>query len=136
MEPNSPKTVVEEFKLNADDLAAKLDTIIKQGEIRRVAVKNAAGDYLLDVPLNVGMMAGLSAAVLLPAVGALGAIGELFNQNQRKTPWRKVNDQDIWSAGLSGAAIAAAIMSAVAGIGIIGALAADLTIVVERTEPQ
>ncbi|HEY9617518.1 MAG TPA: DUF4342 domain-containing protein [Microcoleaceae cyanobacterium] len=134
MEPNPANTVVEEFKLNADDLASKLDAIIKQGEIRRVAVKNAAGDYLLDIPLNAGMMAGLSAAVLLPAMGALGAIGELFNQNQRKTPWRKVNDQDIWSAGLSGAAIAAAIMSAIAGIGIIGALAADLTIVVERTE--
>lgn len=46
----------------------------------------------------------------------------------------RIEGEDLWKAGVVGGEVAAALLSVVAGLGVIGEMVANLTIVVERTE--
>ncbi|MBV6520307.1 MAG: hypothetical protein MNPFHGCM_00412 [Gemmatimonadaceae bacterium] len=61
---------MDEFKVSAADLKAKLKELIREGNVRRVIVRNPEGRTLLDMPLS----AGLAGALLLPLWTAVGAI--------------------------------------------------------------
>jgi hypothetical protein len=63
----------EEFKIDGDALVAKIKELVKEGNIRRVIVKNEEGRTLIEVPLTIGV----AGAVLLPVWVALGAIAAL-----------------------------------------------------------
>ena len=66
-------TVTEEFSVAGDKLKSTLKSILKEGRVRRVVIKNAGGRTLLDVPLS----AGIVGAVLLPFWAAVGGIAAL-----------------------------------------------------------
>ena len=66
--PNS-----EEFQFSGDTLLAKIKDIIRQGNIRRVIIKNEEGRVLIDIPLTVGVVGTL----LAPQLAAIGAIAAL-----------------------------------------------------------
>ncbi len=63
----------EEFTISGDQLVAKIKEIIHGGNVRRITIKNAEGDTLIEVPLTLGVVG----AVLLPVWAALGAIAAL-----------------------------------------------------------
>ncbi len=60
----------EEFKLSGDEVIAKVREIIKEGNARRIILKNENGTTLIEVPLTVGVVG----AALLPVWAAIGAI--------------------------------------------------------------
>ncbi len=64
---------VEEFTISGDQLVAKIKEIIHGGNVRRITIKNADGETLIEVPLTLGVVG----AVLLPVWAALGAIAAL-----------------------------------------------------------
>jgi hypothetical protein len=67
----------EEFKINGQELLAKVKEVIEAGKARKIIIKNESGDSLLEIPLHVGVpVAALSALVapILVAVGALAGI--------------------------------------------------------------
>ncbi len=64
---------VEEFTISGDQLVAKVKEIIHGGNVRRITIKNAEGETLIEVPLTLGVVG----AVLLPVWAALGAIAAL-----------------------------------------------------------
>jgi hypothetical protein len=66
-------TRTEEFAVAGDKLKATLKGILREGNVRRVVIKNASGRTLLDVPLT----AGLVGALLLPFWAAVGGIAAL-----------------------------------------------------------
>ncbi len=59
----------EEFKVSGDQVVAKVKELIKEGNARRIIVKNEKGDSIVEFPLT----AGVVGAVLLPVFAALGA---------------------------------------------------------------
>ncbi len=61
---------MDEIKVSADKLKGKLKELIREGNVRRVIVRNADGRTLLDMPLN----AGFAGALLLPFWAAVAAI--------------------------------------------------------------
>jgi uncharacterized protein DUF4342 len=63
----------EEFKVSGANLKAKLKDIIRQGNVRRVVIKNGRGETILNVPLT----AGIVGAALLPFWAAVGGIAAL-----------------------------------------------------------
>lgn len=63
----------EEFQFSGDTLLAKVKEIIRQGNIRRIIIKNEEGRVLIDVPLTVGVVGTL----LAPQLAAIGAIAAL-----------------------------------------------------------
>lgn len=66
----------EEIKVAGDKLKTKLKELIREGNVRRVIVRNAEGRTLLDMPLS----AGLAGAVLLPFWAAVAGIVALAKE--------------------------------------------------------
>lgn len=64
---------VEEHAVRGKMLVAKARALVKEGNARRIIVKNHEGVVLLEVPLTVGLVG----AVLEPVWVALGAIAAL-----------------------------------------------------------
>ncbi|MEW5765939.1 MAG: DUF4342 domain-containing protein [Acidobacteriota bacterium] len=63
----------EEFSVSGDELLGRVKDLIHSGNIRRITIKNAEGETLIEVPLTLGVVG----AVLLPVWAALGALAAL-----------------------------------------------------------
>jgi len=63
----------EEFKISGDELIAKIRGIIKEGNARRIIIKNEKDETILELPLTIGAV-GVIVAPALAAVGALAAL--------------------------------------------------------------
>lgn len=63
----------EEFKINGEDLLAKVKQLINEGNVRRIIIKNKEGKILIELPLTIGIV-GAVLAPMLAAVGALAAL--------------------------------------------------------------
>ena len=61
---------MEEFKVAKGKVKEKLKELIREGNVRRVIIRNSKGRTLLDMPLSAGMMG----ALLLPFWAAVGGI--------------------------------------------------------------
>jgi len=70
-ETTPPRT--EEFRINGDELLAKVKELIHAGNIRRIIIRNEAGHTLIEIPMTVGVVG----AALLPVWAAVGAIAAL-----------------------------------------------------------
>ena len=75
---NSSKTkekerVTESFQIKGEELLAKLRELLKEGNIRRVSVKDKNGKTLMEFPLTIGVVG----AAIAPVWAALGAIAAL-----------------------------------------------------------
>lgn len=69
----SETTRTEEFQVTGEAVVAKLREILHAGNVRRIIIKNEAGQVLIEVPLTLGVVG----AVLLPVWAAIGAIAAL-----------------------------------------------------------
>jgi len=63
----------EEFKLNGEELVKKIKELIKEGNIRRIIIKNEKDEVLMEIPLTFALV-GTVLAPILAAVGALAAL--------------------------------------------------------------
>ena len=66
----------EEFSLNGSELVERVKELIKQGNIRRVIIKNDKGESLMEIPVTIGVVG----ALLLPTLAAVGAIAALVTK--------------------------------------------------------
>ncbi|MEK7093712.1 MAG: DUF4342 domain-containing protein [Patescibacteria group bacterium] len=66
----------EEFKVSGDEVAAKIKELIKEGNIRRIIIKNEAGESLIEIPLTIGAIG----ALLVPTLAAIGAVAALLTK--------------------------------------------------------
>ena len=64
----------EEFQVKGEEIVAKIKELIREGNIRRVIIKNEDGRTLIDIPLTIGVVGVLVA----PQLAALGAIAALL----------------------------------------------------------
>ncbi len=67
------KTTREEFKVAGHEILAKVKELIKEGNARRIIIKDEKGGTLIELPLTLGAVGALIAPVLA-AVGALAAL--------------------------------------------------------------
>jgi hypothetical protein len=63
----------ESFKVSGEDLLKKVKELIKEGNVRKISIKNKQGKTLIVMPLTVGVVG----AVLVPVFAAVGAIAAL-----------------------------------------------------------
>ena len=63
----------KEFKVHAKDLLAKIEELIKEGNVRRIIIKDADGKPYLEIPLTIGVI-GAIAAPVVTAIGALAGV--------------------------------------------------------------
>jgi hypothetical protein len=62
----------ESFKVSADELLSRLKEIIKEGNARKVIIKNEKEETIMEFPLTIGAI-GIVLAPLFAAVGAIAA---------------------------------------------------------------
>ena len=67
------KTFTEEIKTTGEQLLAKVKELVREGNVRRIIVKNEEGKTLVEIPLTLGVVG----ALLLPVAAAVGAIAAL-----------------------------------------------------------
>ena len=70
------KTRTEELRISGEKLVSTVKEIIRQGNVRRIAVRNRDGETLFEISLTLGVVGVL----LLPTLAALGAIAALVTE--------------------------------------------------------
>jgi hypothetical protein len=79
-------TQAEEHHVPGENLVARAKELIREGNVRRLIVKNEQGHTVVEVPLT----AGVVGALLVPVWAALGAIAALAAHYtlvvERRTP--------------------------------------------------
>ena len=63
----------EEFRVNGEELIAKIKQLIHESNIRRIIIKDKDGKTVMEIPLTIGMV-GVLLAPTLAAVGAIAAL--------------------------------------------------------------
>ena len=63
----------ESFKVSGEELLSKIKEIIKEGNARRVIIKNEKEETIIEFPLTIGAIG----VVLAPVFAAVGAIAAL-----------------------------------------------------------
>jgi hypothetical protein len=76
-EPRARRTT-EEIKVQAEDLFETINKLIREGTVRRVTIVRE-GRTLLDIPLTLGMAAGVVMAMYMPVISALAGLGVLLS---------------------------------------------------------
>ena len=66
-------TRTEEFTINGEELVAKIKDIVRQGNAKRITIRDKDGNEIISFPVTVGV-AGLVLAPVLAAVGAIAAL--------------------------------------------------------------
>lgn len=73
----SRRTVTEEIQVQAEDLMHTINDIVREGTARRITIiRNDR--VLVDIPLVLGIGAGLVLAIYLPVISALVGVGALL----------------------------------------------------------
>jgi len=66
----------EEFTISGEKLVSTIKKLVRQGNIRRVTIKNKEGKTLIEIPLTFGVVG----ALFLPTLAAIGAIAALVTE--------------------------------------------------------
>ena len=64
----------EEFKVSGEQVLKKVKQLIKEGNARRIIIKNEDNKVVMEFPLTIGAVG----AVLVPVLAAVGALAALM----------------------------------------------------------
>jgi hypothetical protein len=70
------KVHTEEFRVNGEDLIARIKKLINEGNIRKVIIKDKEGKVVFEIPLTFGVVG----ALIAPQLAAIGAIAALLTE--------------------------------------------------------
>jgi hypothetical protein len=68
--------MTEEFKVSGEEILKKVKEIIKEGNARRIIIKNEKSEVIVEIPLTFVVVG----AVLLPVLAAVGAIAGILTK--------------------------------------------------------
>ena len=63
----------EELKVAGEQVVGTIKQLVREGNVRRLTIKNEQGETLLEIPLTFGVVG----ALLLPVWAAIGAVAAL-----------------------------------------------------------
>ena len=66
----------EEFRVDGEELLSRIKTLVKEGNIRRITIKNKEGKTVFEIPLTFGVVG----ALIAPQLAAIGAIAALVTE--------------------------------------------------------
>ena len=66
----------EEFRVNGEELIAKIKNLVNEGNIRRIIIKDKEGKVIFEIPLTFGIIG----ALIAPQLAAIGAIAALVTE--------------------------------------------------------
>jgi len=74
--PLVSKKTQEEFKVEGKKVVSKIQALIKEGNVRKITVKDSKGKIILSLPVT----ASVIGAVLLPPLIVVGALAALLTE--------------------------------------------------------
>lgn len=94
--------MTEEHRVPGENLVRKIKEIIREGNVRRITIRNEGGKELIEVPLSIGVVGTL----MLPAWAAIGAIAALVTNCsivvEREEPEGETNSAPVPADGEDG----------------------------------
>lgn len=84
------ETHTETHRVKGDDLLSKVKELIREGTVRRIAIKNEEGKTLIEIPMAVGV----AGAALWPVFAAVGAVAALVTNCSIEVERRKTGTTD------------------------------------------
>lgn len=70
------KVRTEEFRVNGEELLSKIKNLLKEGNIRRMIIKNKEGKVVMEIPMTLGVVG----ALIAPQLAAIGALAALVTE--------------------------------------------------------
>lgn len=70
---NETKGTTEEFKVTGESLLKKCKELLREGNIRRLIIKDEKGEVLMEIPVTFAVVG----TVIAPALAAIGALAAL-----------------------------------------------------------
>ena len=67
------KTKEESFRVNGDELLKKVKELLKEGNVRKITIKNKDGKNIVVFPLTIGVV-GVALVPVFAAIGTLAAL--------------------------------------------------------------
>ena len=74
MSPEKYRT--EEFRVNGEELLGKIKSLMHEGNIRRIIIKNKEGAVIVEIQLTIGVVG----ALLAPSLAAIGTVAALLTE--------------------------------------------------------
>jgi len=84
--------VIEEIKVLSHELADKVKSLIHEGNVNRIIIKDEKGHTFVEIPVTVAAVGAVLAPVVA-AVGAIAAMAAKFTIVVEKTPPPPVDHQ-------------------------------------------
>lgn len=66
----------EEFKVKGEEVLKKVNELIKEGNVRRITIKDKSGNTIIEFPMTLGLIG----AILAPMLAAVGAFAALVTE--------------------------------------------------------
>ncbi len=80
-EPQKPKNQrdwVEEMEVAGHELVDRVKSLVAEGNVRRLIIRNANGEILIEVPMTPAVVVVGAAAIINPVLAILGALAALI----------------------------------------------------------
>lgn len=74
--PLVSKKLKEEFRVEGKQVLSKVKALIKEGNVRKITVKDSKGRTIVSIPVT----AGVIGALILPPLVVVGAIAALLTE--------------------------------------------------------
>lgn len=74
------RTWYEEFTVSGSELLEQVKSLIHEGNVRRLFIKDGDGRTVLEIPLTAGVAVTAITAVIAPVLVAVGAVAALLTQ--------------------------------------------------------
>ena len=68
----------EERQVSSNNLVATIKKIIREGNVRRIVIRNPAGRTVLDIPLTAGIVGAAVVPVLWTAIAGLAGFAAQY----------------------------------------------------------
>ena len=75
---NEKRDWAEEIEVAGNDLVERVKDIVKEGNVRRLIIRNSENEVLIEVPLTPAVVVGGVATIINPVLAALGAFAALI----------------------------------------------------------
>jgi len=73
----SERSWTEEIMVTGNELVDRIKTLVAEGNVRRLIIRNPDGQSLLEIPLTAGVAVGGVVTIMAPVLAALGALAAL-----------------------------------------------------------
>jgi hypothetical protein len=74
------RTFTEEIEVAGHQLVTRVKELVAEGRVRKLRIKEPHGDMVVEMPLNVGVVAGGVVTLAAPGLAVLGVLAALVTR--------------------------------------------------------